>query len=408
MHIFKVNPENKQGVRNVIVLACAQCFLGAQLPMLFILGGLAGNYLSMNKCVSTLPISMIIIGSMVAAPILAQFMQKFGRQIGFIVGTLAGAAGASLCTFALFKESFALFLFGSLVMGIYMSSYAFYRFAAADTASEAFKPKAISYVMAAGVLSAIVGPQLTKITTNFFLIPFIGSYIFIVFLNIAGIIIFFFLDTRTLSSVTKTSSIVRNRWELLRSHKILIAIMCATASYAVMNLVMTAAPLAITGCGFTQNNAADAVMLHVLAMSIPSFFTGHLIAKFGSIRIVCFGLILLMCSGIIGLSTPTLSNFHINLVLLGVGWNFGFIGSTALLSQNHSPNERGKIQGLNDFIVFGFVAVTSLASGGLLNCTGGNAASGWYLVNLSIFPILGFLIVLIVLAISIKKMTFSN
>ena len=171
---LKIESQDRNAFHNVVVLAIAQAFIGAQLPMHFILGGLAGAYLSTTPCFATLPVSMIIIGSTVTAPFLSTFMQKFGRKFGFMLGSLCGAFGASISSVALYISSFNLFLLGSLITGIYMSSYGFYRFAATDTAREIFRPKAISYVMAAGLVSAILGPQLVKLTAELSIIPFLA------------------------------------------------------------------------------------------------------------------------------------------------------------------------------------------------------------------------------------------
>ena len=380
--------EDRNAFHNVVVLATAQAFVGAQLPMHFILGGLAGAYLSTTPCFATLPVSMIIIGSTVTAPFLSTFMQKFGRKSGFILGSFCGAVGATIASVALYISSFNLFLLGSLITGIYMSSYGFYRFAAADTAREIFRPKAISYVMAAGLISAILGPQLVKLTAELSLIPFLGSYITIVILNIFGPAIFSFLRIPVKSNIKLSSKESRRLIQILIAAPIRTAIICGMISYALMNLVMTSAPLAVVGCGFSQGNAADIVMVHVLAMSIPSFFTGHLILRFGLRPVIGLGLILLCLAAISGLSGTELFNFFITLILLGLGWNFSFIGATNLLANSHSANERGKTQGVNDMIIFGFVALASLSSGALLNCSGGDIQQGWQLVNLAMFPLL--------------------
>jgi len=155
-----------------------------------------------------------------------------------------------------------------------------------------------------------------------------------------------------------------------------------------MNLMMTSTPLAVVGCGFQQNDAADVVTGHVLAMFVPSFFTGHLIARYGAERIVAIGLLILATAGAVGLMGVELGNFFVALILLGIGWNFGFIGGTAMLASAHTPEERGKVQGMNDMIVFGFVTIASLASGGLMNCSGGSAQEGWTAVNLAMVPFL--------------------
>ena len=385
---LKIESEDRNAFHNVVVLAIAQAFIGAQLPMHFILGGLAGAYLSTTPCFATLPVSMIIIGSTVTAPFLSTFMQKFGRKFGFMLGSLCGALGASISSVALYISSFNLFLLGSLITGIYMSSYGFYRFAATDTAREIFRPKAISYVMAAGLVSAILGPQLVKLTAELSIIPFFGSYMTIVILNIFGPAIFSFLRIPINSDVRLSTKKSRSLNKILIAAPIRTAIICGMISYALMNLIMTSAPLAIVGCGFSQGNAADVVMVHVLAMSIPSFFTGHLILRFGVRPILAVGLTLLCLAALSGLSGTGLFNFFITLILLGLGWNFSFIGATYLLANNHTANERGKTQGVNDMIVFGFVALASLSSGALLNCSGGDIQQGWQLVNLAMFPLL--------------------
>ena len=374
--------------RNVIILILAQAFLGAQMPILFVIGGLAGQSLASNICWATMPISMIVFGSMTTAPWLSQVMQKYGRKIGFIIGIIGGALGAAICAYGLYTASFGTFLLGSYFSGIYMSAQAFYRFAAADTASDSFRPKAISYVMAGGLASAIIGPQLVKLTSDAYVIPFFGAYIAIIAINLIGSLLFFFLKIPTPEPQDKAAPAGRSRMELLKSPRIAVAIICAMVSYALMNLVMTSTPLAVVGCGFTQNNAADVVMGHVLGMFIPSFFTGHLIVRFGAKNIVALGLVILAIAGIVDLSGITLTNFFLGLILLGIGWNFGFIGATTMLSYAHAPSERGRVQGMNDFLVFGMVTLGSLSSGGLMNCSGGTPVEGWSAVNTAMVPFL--------------------
>ncbi|HKK97525.1 MAG TPA: MFS transporter, partial [Marivita sp.] len=180
----------------------------------------------------------------------------------------------------------------------------------------------------------------------------------------------------------------RTRLELLKTPRIAVAIICAMVTYALMNLVMTSTPLAVVGCGFTPGNAADIVSAHVLAMFIPSFFTGHLIVRFGVEKILATGLVILAAAGAVALQGVDIANFYIALILLGFGWNFGFIGATTMLTASHEPHERGRVQGMNDVLVFGGVTVASLASGGLLNCSGGSAVEGWSAVNMAMAPFL--------------------
>jgi len=383
--------DDRRAKRNVTVLVAAQAILGAQMPMIFVIGGLAGGMLSPNPCLATLPISFIVFGSMITAPWLSPLMQRNGRRFGFFLGAAAGAVGAMISAYGLYIGSFYILLLGSLLTGTYMSAQGFYRFAATDTASDAFRPKAISYVMAGGLISAIIGPQLNKLVQDAFVVPFLGTYLMVAALNLFGMLLFLGLD---LPKGTKGQPVAadapkaRSRRELLRDPRIMVAVICGMVAYSLMNLVMTSTPLAVVGCGFTKNNANDIVSAHVLAMFIPSFFTGHLIARFGVEKIIATGLVILMAAGIVALSGVEIINFFGALILLGVGWNFGFIGATTMLAGAHAPHERGVVQGMNDMIVFGMVTVASLASGGLMNCSGGTAVEGWDAVNMAMVPFL--------------------
>ncbi|MFW2586741.1 MFS transporter [Sagittula sp. SSi028] len=374
--------------RNVTVLVLAQAILGAQMPMIFTIGGLAGQSLAPNPCFATLPISLIVLGSMLAATPVSAMMQRYGRRAGFVLGAMSGALGGAIGAYGLFTASFGIFLLGSLVTGVYMSAQGFYRFAAADTASDDFRPKAISYVMAGGLASAIIGPQLVKLTADSYVIPFLGTYAAVIAINLVGALLFLFLDIPKPPVPEEDAPKGRSRLELLRTPRIAVAVIVGAVSYALMNLVMTSTPLAVVGCGYETSDAANVVTAHVLAMFAPSFFTGHLIARFGVERIMAIGLAILACAGLVGLSGVALDQFFVALVLLGIGWNFGFIGATSMLAGAHAPHERGRMQGLNDLIVFGAVTFASLASGGLMNCSGGAPQAGWASVNLAMIPFL--------------------
>ena len=381
------------------------------MPMIFTIGGLAGQMLTTNLCFATLPISMIVLGSMIAATPLSWFMQSYGRRAGFLLGATAGATGAAICAYGLYNASFGIYLFGSLITGIYMSAQGFYRFAAADTASDAFRPKAISYVMAGGLLAAIIGPQLGNYSSMAFgAIPFMGTYLTVMALNIVGSILFLFLDIPKPPVPAHDAPRGRSRLDLLKTPVVAVAIISAMVSYALMNLVMTSTPLAVVGCGVGgeteipawiegvvpagtmrdqfQFIAGYVVTAHVLAMYVPSFFTGHLIARHGAEKIVALGLLILAGAGAVALMGVDLEHFFVALILLGVGWNFGFIGATTMLAGSHAPHERGRVQGMNDLIVFGGVFMASLASGGLMNCSGTSAQAGWVSVNLAMAPFL--------------------
>ncbi len=386
-------PDDRRARRNALILATAQALIGAQMPMIFILGGLAGQSLASNPCWATLPISLIVLGSMLSATPLSFIMQKWGRRTGFMIGTSFGAAGAAIAAAALYQASFPLFLLGSILTGTYMSAQGFYRFAAADTASPSFQPRAISMVMAGGLLAAILGPELVKLTSQRMAIPFLGTYLAVIAINLLGMLLFLLLDipvgaASEQGSEEHAAAPPRSRLELLREPRIAVAIIVGTASYALMNLMMTSTPLAVVGCGYEHADAANVVMGHVLAMYAPSFFTGRLINRFGVERIMAIGLAILAGAGLVALSGVDLERFYIALVLLGIGWNFGFIGATSMLAASHGPHERGVIQGVNDMIVFGGVTLASLASGQLMNCSGGSAQQGWTAVNLAMIPLL--------------------
>ncbi len=380
--------SDRRAKRNVAFLVAAQAFMGAQMPMIFVIGGLAGGMLAPNPCLATLPISLIVFGSMTTAPWLSPFMQRHGRKAGFFLGAFGGAIGAAIAAYGLHSASFILLLVGSYFTGIYMSAQGFFRFAATDTASDSFKPKAISYVMAGGLVSALFGPQLNKLVQDAFVVPFLGSYVAVVVINLVGMLLFLGLDLPKVKAAGSALAPKRTRREILSDPRIIVAMICGMVSYALMNLVMTSTPLAVVGCGFSKNNANDIVSAHVIAMFAPSFFTGHLITRFGVTKIIGAGLAILTAAGIVALSGVTLTNFYGALILLGLGWNFGFIGATTLLSGAHRPEERGMVQGINDLVVFGCVTLASLASGGLLNCSGGDVIQGWTAVNIAMVPFL--------------------
>ncbi|MBF9036373.1 MFS transporter [Rhodobacterales bacterium HKCCE2091] len=394
--------------RNVAVLVAAQAILGAQMPILFVIGGLAGQMIAPSPLLATMAISLIVFGSMTTAPWLSALMQRHGRRAGFVLGTAAGAAGAATAGYGLWIASFPLFLVGSYLSGIYMSAQGFYRFAAADTATAEFRARAISYVMAGGLVSALIGPQLVRATSEAMVVPFVGSYVAAAALNLVGVFLFAFLDLPKPREPAEGEARGRTRRELLRDPRIAVAIICAAVSYALMNLMMTSTPLAVVGCGFGGEllpdrdlsgmsrdslrdlfvgHSSNVVSAHVIAMFAPSFITGTLINRFGVTRIMGLGLALLALAGVVALSGVELTQFFIALVFLGFGWNFGFIGATTLLASSHADSERGRVQGMNDFIVFGCVTVASLASGALMN-SGDSVVAGWHAVNLAMIPFL--------------------
>jgi cyanate permease len=279
--------------------------------------------------------------------------------------------------------NFETLLAGAAFTGVYQSFQGFFRFAAADTASVGFKPKAISWVLAGGLVSAFIGPETVHLSANFFSpVPYAGAYAAVVVINLVGALGLLLLRIPVPPRPVKGSKSGRSLVEIFRQPRVFVAVLCAMVSYALMSLVMTSTPLAMISNGFTTGHAADVVRLHVIAMFAPSFVTGSLIARFGHGNVIAAGLILLAACGAIAVAGVELANFYWALIALGVGWNFGFIGATSLLATAHTGEELAKVQGLNDFLVFGLVALASFSSGALLN------GFGWPSVQYAMIPAL--------------------
>lgn len=375
--------DDRIAKRNVVVLVMGQMFFGAQMPMLFIFGSLAGAFLVDNKALATLPISVMMLTTMFMAGPVSLFMGKYGRRAGFLLGITAGAIGGLVGALALFEREFYILLIAAVFSGVYQSCHGFFRFAAADTASDDFKPKAISWVLAGGLGAALIGPELgARLHDYFDLTPFAGVYLAIAALNILFAPLLWFLNIPLPEKTPEQKNAESPIIEILRRPAVMVAILCGMVSFALMNLVMTATPLAMQSCGFTPGTSADVVRWHVIAMFAPSFFTGNLIKRFGAPRIIGTGLFLLGLCGVVALLGVDLANFYIALILLGLGWNFGFIGATAFLTSVVEPEYRARVQGFNDFCVFGLVAFASFSSGGLLSWF------GWSAVQMAMPPFL--------------------
>lgn len=375
--------DDRLAKRNVAILAYAQAVLGSQMSINIILGGLAGAYLANDASFATLPISIMVLVTMFTAPVASVLMGRFGRRTGFLTGAIFGAAGGALSAWSLMIGSFETLLAGAACTGVYQSFQGFFRFAAADTASEGFKPKAISWVLAGGLMSAIIGPELVHASADLFApVPFAGAYVAVVGVNVIGALGLLLLRIPVPRQSVRGETSGRPLAEIFRQPKVVVAVLCAMVSFALMSLVMTSTPLAMVGHGFTSDHAADVVRFHALAMFAPSFVTGSLIARFGHGKVIASGLVLLGACGVIALAGVALAHFYWALIALGVGWNFGFIGATSLLATAHTSEEQAKVQGLNDFLVFGLVAVASFSSGALLN------GYGWPTVQYAMIPAL--------------------
>ncbi|MEM6489363.1 MAG: MFS transporter [Pseudomonadota bacterium] len=369
--------------RAVGILVWCQAVLGAMMPVHMITGTLAGATLTTNQSLATLPIAMMIAGSALTAPVLSALMARFGRRPGFIGAALVGAGANAGAVMAIEAHSFLGFCLASAALGVYFAANHLYRFAAADLASPAFRPKAISWVMAGGLVAAVLGPKIVRQFGDAWApVPFAGAYAVMACVALVGLLPLFALDIppprRRATGGRRPGRPLR---QLLADRGIAVPMLCAMVSYALMTLMMTATPLAMAACGFGTGDSAGVVRAHVLAMYAPSFFTGALVARFGAPTLIAAGLACLAGAGGIALTGVGIEQFYGALILLGLGWNFGFIGATAMLTENTPSEERERVQGLNDGAVMGFVLFASLSSGVLLDQV------GWHAVQAAMLPL---------------------
>jgi MFS family permease len=380
-----VAEASREARRTAFILAAAQAIIGSAAPIAISVGGLAGQYLlAADKSLATAPITGFNVGVALGALPAAAIIRSLGQRGGFMTGTIITALGGLVATLALFHPNFWLFAFGLAVLGIGGAFVQQFRFAAADNAPSEFKARAISFVLAGGIVTAILGPQIVIFTRELFApVMFAGSFASILVLSAVGAIILSFLriPSRAAGKAEIADSDARPLSEIVTRPRFVAALFCAVGSYALMSFVMTGAPLAMVGCGLSTDDAMLGISWHVMAMFAPSFFTGSLIHRFGAERIVAAGLILLVACAVVALSGLALWQFWTALILLGLGWNFGFIGATAMVADSYRPSEKGKVQGFHDFVLFGSVAFASLMSGAVYN------AWGWEMLNWIVFPV---------------------
>ena len=367
--------------RNALVLAVTQALAGGNNTVLVATAGIVGTVLAPDKGLATLPISIFVLSMWAGTLPMGALARRLGRRNALQIGTVCGVLTGLICCAAVLQGSFLLFNVGAVFSGFYASAHQSYRFAAADTASDAFRPKAISWVLFGGVLAGVVGAQLVIGTKDLW--PpylFAASYIgqSVLALIAGGVLMLVNIPKPPPRSVVGDG---RPLSEIARQPRFVVAVVCGVASYSMMNLVMTSAPLAMVMCNHSVTDATLGLQWHVLGMYAPSFITGTLITRFGIERIVGLGLAIIIVAAVIGLGGISIWHFWIGLALLGVGWNFAFIGATTMVTACHRPNERNKVQAFNDFLVFGSMAVGSFSSGQLL------ANFGWATVNQVVFPV---------------------
>lgn len=378
--------ENSEAKKNALLYLVCQAFGGASAPINIALGGLVGSYLlGEDKSLATAPVTAYNIGVAIGAVIANGIMRKIGRRKGFMVGTFIGVAGMIFSGLSIAAEGFWPFCFALAVNGISSGFVQQYRFAAADRGTADFKPKLISMIMAGGVFAAIIGPQMVIYTSDLAApVPYAGAFYCATVLFVLSFFALLFLKPsggNVGEAVNPIPLVGRSTREMITEPRFIIAVLCGTGSYGLMSFVMTGAPLAMVDHGHTVHHATLGIQWHVMAMFAPSLITGHLIARFGKENIVLAGLLILVGCGIVAISGIHLMHFWGSLILLGLGWNFGFIGATSMVADCCREGEKNKLQGINDFIIFGSVALASLMSGQALN------AYGWNFLNLIIFPV---------------------
>jgi MFS family permease len=381
-----VTAGDREARRTAIILSASQAIVGSAAPIAISLGALVGQYLlAADKSLATAPVTGFNVGVALGALPAAAIIRAVGHRHGFMTGCLVTALGGAIATASLYRASFWLFAFGLLIIGLGGAFVQQYRFAAADSAPAAFKARAISFVLAGGIFTAIIGPQIVIFTRELLApVMFAGSFAAVILLGLAGLVILVLLRVPVKAASTSAANVAggaRPLAKIVSQPRFVVALTCALGSFTLMTLVMTGAPLAMVGCGFSPDEATLGISWHVMAMFAPSFFTGRLISWFGKERIVAFGLALLVGCAVVALTGIQLWQFWTALILLGLGWNFGFIGATAMVADTYSESEKGKVQGFHDFVLFSAVALSSLLSGTVYNIW------GWDMLNWIVFPV---------------------
>jgi MFS family permease len=376
---------------NVVRLAAAQALSGANSAVIFATGSIIGATLAPDISLATVPLSMFVVGLATGTLPTGMISRTYGRRMAFMIGTGCGVVTGLLAAYAILRGSFILFCCATFVGGLYGSVSQSYRFAAADGASMAFRPKAVSWVMAGGVFAGVLGPQLVQWTMDVWP-PYLFAASFLAQAVVALVAMAVLAGVDAPKPAPADLHGGRPLFTIARQPRFIAAALCGVISYPMMNLVMTSAPLAMKMCGLSVSDSNFGIQWHIVAMYGPSFFTGSLIARFGAPKIVALGLLLEAGAAAIGLSGITALHFWATLIVLGVGWNFSFVGASALVLETHRPQERNKVQAFNDFLVFGVMALGSFSSGQLL------ANYGWSAVNLVVFPpvLLGLVVISLV------------
>ena len=373
--------------RNVALLALSQALMMTTTSAIIASAALIGHALAEDKALATLPVAFQFVATMLTSIPASLYMRRVGRRWGFVTGAMIGVVGSTIATAAIAVSSFWLFALGVALIGSMLAFGQFFRFAAADTAGPDMRSRAISLVLLGGVVAAFTGPNLARFTKDLFdPVVFAGTFAAIVVIYLALALVASFLTIPPMSAADKSGP-QRPLLEILSQSKCIVAILGAVSGYAVMTFVMTVTPLAMADCGFAFGDSASVIQWHIVGMFLPSFFTGHLVARFGATNMMIVGALLQALCVAINLAGIDYLNFASALILLGVGWNFLFIGGTSLLTECYTPAEMAKTQGFNDFCIWGFVAVGALLSGASIHHL------GWVTVNSVTLPLIAIALI---------------
>jgi len=368
--------------KNVAVLAACQALLFTNNSILVAVNALAGYALATDKALATLPVTAYFVGSALAALPLSLLMKHHGRRAGFTLGAGFAIVSSLVCAAAVYTASFWLLCLGMLVFGAYFAAGQYYRFAAADSVPADFRSTAISLVLAGGIVGGFIGPETSKLTKDLVAgYPFAGAYYSLIGFAVLSILVLRWLEMPPLPEADRKDA-GRSFGAIARQPAFVVAVLCGMVSYGVMNLLMTATPLAMIACKHPFSDAAFVIQWHMVGMFAPSFVTGVLIRRFGLMTIMLTGVVLILICVAIAFSGVEVMHFWLALVLLGVGWNFMFVGATTLLTESHTPAERAKVQGVNDAAIFFTMVVSSLSSGALFTL------QGWQTMNAAAIPFL--------------------
>jgi len=367
--------------RDIFLLACCQALLLTNGAGLITMNGLVGYTLADTKALATLGVTMYVLGSAVTTMPASLLMARIGRRRGFMAGAIINVGGCALAALAISRHSFVLYCAATAVIGIYNAIGLQYRFAAAEVAAPPDKAKAISLVLAGGVVGGFLGPESVRRAVGLFETPFLGGFVALAGYALIALVVQSLVHVPP-PTLEERSGQGRPLSVIVRQPAFIVAVLAGAMGYGLMNLLMTATPIAMDICQHPFGAVAIVIEWHVVGMYAPGFFTGSLIRRFGVLNVILAGVVLVaLCAGI-ALQGTTVTHFLVALVLLGIGWNFMYTGGTALLTEAHAPAEKARVQGTNDFIVFAAMGVSSLASGAMVS------AAGWDAMNRAVLPVL--------------------